>query len=307
MLTSFFSKSKPIHFVIVGLYMIFFYCLSNFFYSDQDLDIFYFSKKILGLIALLLSMFLLNFTANKNDLTKNNTFKIILFAAFTALFPETLQNNDIIFANLFIVLAFRRTVSLRTLLSRKEKIFDAIFWISVASLFSFWAIVFAVIVLVALIIYNTDNFKNWLIPIIAFLSVGLLATCFHLLVYDEFYTWEEWSQQPNLDFTKYGETEILIPLSFILAFTLWSGTYFFGSFQRVPAVVRSSFILVLFLLIASIVVAIFAPTKNSSELLFFLVPLSIIAANYFDRARDKWFKEALLIILIVLPFVLPLF
>jgi putative effector of murein hydrolase LrgA (UPF0299 family) len=49
-----------------------------------------------------------------------------------------------------------------------------------------------------------------------------------------------------------------------------------------------------------------SPNKNGSEFLFLFAPLSIIITNYLETIKERWFKEALIIGLVVTPILILL-
>ncbi|MGY5845939.1 DUF6427 family protein [Salegentibacter sp. HM20] len=304
MLTSFFSKSKPINGIAIAIFMAVFFVIANLSLWDYDLEIAVIGEKLGSFLAFLLSAYVLNFIAKKNELTRRSAYKVLFFALFTCSFFPLLVNHPVIFSNLFVLLAFRRIISLRSNKDMQMKIFDASFWIFIASLFYFWSILFILLVYVGVLFY-LPYFKNWLIPPVAFLAVALLSICFHLLAYEEIYWFWEWHQSSNFDFSNYRELKILIPLSIFLSLLLWTLGTFLKLINKANVSMRASLNLVLVFLGVAASVAILAPTKNGSELIFFFVPLSIVVSNYFDRKKDKIFKEILLALLILLPFVLP--
>jgi len=301
MLTSFFSKSKPVNFLAVTIFMAVFYISANLTTLFNALDLSTWSTKVGIFISFILSATVLDFIAKKNDLTKRSAFKIVIFAVFSVSFLTILQNNQVILANLCILLALRRIISLKSRKDIPQKIFDATFWICIASLFYFWTILFLVIVFVGILVHAANYFKNWLIPLVAFCTVGALVTSFHILAYSEFYTLGKWFQESSFDFKLYQNFQILIPLSIILGVGLWTLFYYFGLMQKSSVNSRPTYVLVLFTLALSIFTAIFSPTKDGSELIFLFAPLSIIVSNYFEGKKEKVFKEILLIGLILMP------
>jgi hypothetical protein len=305
MLTSFFSKSKPINFLAVILFMTVFYVLANL---RPLFDSFSFSEmaaKLGVLIVFVISVSVLNFIAKKNELTKRSAFKILIFGVLAVSFWEILRNDQVIIANLFVLLALRRVISLRSQKEIRQKIFDATFWICIASLFYFWAILFLVIVYSGILLHVANYFKNWLVPGVAFLAVLGLVTTFSILMYNDFYTFSLWYETSSFDFAQYNNPALLIPLSIILALTLWTLFFYLGLLQKANINARPTYILVLLTMVTAIGVALFSPVKNGSELLFFLVPLSIIASNYFESKKEKVFKEILLFGLILMPILIP--
>lgn len=303
MLTSFFSKSRPITFVAVAIYMVIFYLLAGVegFPGSSVLTLL---KEAGVLLAFLLSSVIIDFIAKRNEITKRNAYKTILFAAFACMLFEGLRSNDVVVANLFVLLALRRIVSLKSQRETQMKIFDATLWILVASLFYFWSVLFLFLVFCGIILHVGHNFKNWLVPGIAFLTVLSITTSGDLLINNSFYTFSEWFQPTNFDFTGYQQPLILIPVSFLLALTLWSLFFYLGMLQRASANLKASLMLVLISLFIALAIAIFAPTKNSSELFFFLAPLAMVVTKYFEEMKDKWFKEILLWLIVGLPILL---
>ncbi len=72
MLTSFFSNSRPINFIIVAFYILVFYldCNFNSLFSGLLLGCYYWKRECLLLI--ILSVFMLNFVSGRNELTGRN-------------------------------------------------------------------------------------------------------------------------------------------------------------------------------------------------------------------------------------------
>ncbi len=301
MLTSFFSKSKPLNLTVIIIFMCGFYLSVNFSELIQDFQAGRFFEKIAVLLALIFSLLVLNFIAKKNELTKRSAYKTLLFAVFSVSFFSLLKNESVIIANLCILLALRRIISLRSYKFIQKKIFDATFWISIATLYHFWSGLFFIVVFFAILNF-ASSFRNWLIPMVAFTAVASLTLCFHLLVYDQFYSFSNWFQQSNFDFSAYGEIKLLVPLSVILGLLLWTIFYYFSGIQKASITRRPTLSLILLSLVVAAAVAVLSPTKNGSELMFFFVPLSIIVSNYFDSKKEKIFKDLLLAALIIMPF-----
>ena len=305
MLSSFFSKSKPINIILVGLFILAFYLNANYqnvFTSSANT----FFREITVLLLLLLSLFLLNFISGKNELTGKNSFKIVLFGGFLCMFPAALENDNVIVANLFVLLALRRVLSLRTQRDVIKKIFDASLWICLASLFYFWSILFLILVFFGVLFHVSHKLRNWLVPLVAVLTVFSITTSVDLLLTDTFYTFPEWFQESNFDFSAYRNIKILIPVAFLFALTAWSSFFYVIIIQKATANFKVSLFLILFFVFLALTVAVFAPDKNSSELLFFFSPLALVVTNYFQVMKDKWFKEILLLIIILLPILLQI-
>ncbi len=307
MLTSFFSKSKPVIFITVVLFMAVFYILANLQALVQEFGLYTLLTKLGIFLCFLVSALVLDFIAKKNELTKRSGFKILIFAVCSVSFAAILKDNQVIIANLCVLLALRRVISLK---SRKDvalKIFDATFWICIASLFYFWSILFLFIVYCGILFHAVNYFKNWLIPLVAIFVVFILVATYHILVNDAFYSLTAWFQESSFRFENYRDPLLFIPLSILITLALWTSSYYFKIFQQAGIRSQPTYMLVFITLLISILVGIFSPVKNGSELLFFFVPLSIIASNYFEGRNERTFKEILLIGLILMPILVPIF
>ena len=117
-------------------------------------------KTSVRLIVAVFFVFLLDFIISKNNLTKKNGYAIMTFGLLFGLFPEALRYSDLLFANLFVLFALRRLISLQTNLHTKKKFFDAGFWVMMATLFHFWSVLFFAVVIVALIYHSKNNLKK---------------------------------------------------------------------------------------------------------------------------------------------------
>ena len=306
MLTSFFSKSKPVNFLAVIIVMALFYVFANYEVLFTGFNVSLIAKKTGILVCFIIGVWVLDFIARKNELTQRSAFKIVLFAVFSVSFLSILRDNQVIVANLCVLMALRRIISLKSHKEIQKKIFDATFWICIASLFYFWSILFLVVVYCGILVYTANYFKNWLIPPVAFFGVFLLVTAFHIVFYDDFYSFQAWFQESSFDFQPYNDPDLLIPLSIILALSVWTITYYIGLLKKASINSRPTYTLVLLTLLVSVAIAVFSPVKNGSEFIFFFVPLSIIASNYFESKQEKIFKEILLLGLILMPFLIPI-
>ena len=181
MITSIFSKSRPANYIIITTLLVvcYFLYLQNFPETMETLQ--GIGSKLALLLVLIGSLFIINFVTKKNGLSKDNSFAFLIFFSFLILFPTTLGNTELILSNFFILLALRRLISLQSLLTPKEKIFDASFWIFIASIFHFWSILFILIVFVSILFHVSRDYRNWVLPFIAFFSVGIIGLMYALI------------------------------------------------------------------------------------------------------------------------------
>lgn len=307
MFASVFDKSKPINFLIVGLAMTLSYCFANFVTSPEVFSIDYFFKKIGLLLIYLLLMVLIDFIVKRNRVNKRNTFAILLFASFTIWFPDIVRNDEILLSGFFILLALRRIISLKSGIDTKKKIFDAAFWICVGSLFFEWSILFLFLVFLAVLFYEANDYRNWLIPIVAMATVYMLATCFFLLTSDSFFNFRHFFPEPNWKFEIGGSWHEFIPLAIFSLFSVVTAIHYVFLIQHASSSMKSSLVLILAILVTSLLVILCSSTETHGEILFFIFPVAIIGANYFETLKRRRFKNTLLGLLILLTLIFPFF
>ena len=313
MLTSFFGKSNPINYLILSVFIAAGYLLGVISGTSIVLTPSSLFNHGVYIILSVFSLLLFDFIIRKNHLTKNNTFAILFFACFMVMLPVIFLQHKILLANLFLLLALRRIMSLRNDSNSEKKILDASFWITVASLFYFWSLLFFVPLYIAIFQKPNSNYKQMLVPFTGFFAVIIMNTAYHSLVNDTFSWFFEWRDQISLNFSNYGSASILVPVTVILAFYVWTGVHRVLKMANVPSKNKSNHLLLIYVSIVSFVIALMGPEKTGAELLFLLAPLSIIVANYIEnfgadqyRHDDKTetrFKEIMLWLVVLLPFV----
>jgi hypothetical protein len=299
MITRFFSTSKPIHLVLVSFFVFGLFFMIRFGLYSEDITIINTLKELLLYGITLLSVFVLSFFVNKNNLTKQNSFKILFFSLFLACIPETLQHGNIIISNVFILFAIRRIISLRTNLHVKKKLFDAAFWIALASLFYFWSILFLILVFAALIFYSIGKVNNWIIPITGIITIALMVVCYYIITGNSFNNMFSYIDTISFDFSNYNSWNFIISITIILSLGLWALFFYIRKLQDKSRAFRSSFILILIALIISLSIVIIAPNKNGSEFIFMFAPLAIITTNYIESIKETWFAEVFVWLIVI--------
>ncbi|MBC2843842.1 DUF6427 family protein [Winogradskyella flava] len=301
MITSIFSKSRPINFIIVVVFIVLLFVIVNFnllFNSANEI-----LKGIVKLGIAIFSIFLLDFIITKNDLTQKNSYAIMTLGLLFGMFPKALGFLDLLLASLFVFFALRRLISLHTNHQIKKKLFDAGFWIMLATLFYFWAILFFALVIVALIYHSQNDIKNTIIPFVGVATVIILLITFNIVAYDEYIKPSNFDRYASLDFTSYNSKANILKFTVLFTSFIWILIYFFRMLPDKNKKLRPSYFLVAWASIISILVAIIAPSKNGSEFIFIFAPYSIIMANYIEVISERWFREIFVVLLLVTPII----
>ncbi|HLV40013.1 DUF6427 family protein [Xanthomarina sp.] len=302
MISSFFSKAKPIHFVVVTLLLFIAFTLTKVYNIKETVDFFLIVKQILLFGVCFFSIFVFDFLSGKNDLTKSNSYKILFFSLFMVLMPQTFMDSKLLIANLFILFALRRIISIRSKIFINKKVFDAAFWIGMASLLCFWASLYFILLFAALLLYAVADVKNWIIPFVGALTVVVLTVSFLLLTNTDIETYlSNINTDISFDFSPLNANQIIVSSTVILSYFVWAVFFYIIRIKSKTKSYKPSYLLVLLAALIAIAIVVISPQKTGAEFIFLFAPMSIIMANYLEIISEKWFKEILIWLLILVP------
>ena len=291
MLASVFSKTRPFNYLVIGILSLVFFILKTISTASVDATWVYYAEE-LGLFLLVFgSIFLTNFIALKNGLTKGNNYALLLFFVFLLFFSSVFQNKNIIISNFLLLLALRRLISLKSLLSTKEKIFDASFWILLAALFHFWSIFYIVLVFIAIILHVSKDYRNWIIPFIALLAVTILFFLANSLLDNGLMSTLLSKTYISFDFYYFDNVYQRIALAVFASISLFAFVLHVFDIPNKALNMQSSHKTILFSFILGVGIYVLSANKNNGSLAFCFAPLAIIGANFIEKIENNWVKE----------------
>ena len=291
MIASVFSKTRPFNYLVIGILSLVFFVLKTISTASADATWVYYAEE-LGLFLLVLgSVFLTNFIALKNGLTKGNNYALLLFFVFLLFFSSMFQNKNIIISNFLLLLALRRLISLKSLLSTKEKIFDASFWILLAALFHFWSIFYIVLVFIAIILHVSKDYRNWIIPFIALLAVTILFFLANSLLDNSLMSTLLSKTYISFDFYYFDNVYQRIALAVFTSISLFVFVLHVFDIPNKALNMQSSHKTILFSFILGVGIYVLSANKNNGSLAFCFAPLAIIGANFIEKIENNWVKE----------------
>ncbi|MCU4187892.1 DUF6427 family protein [Flavobacterium sp. HXWNR29] len=291
MIASVFSKTRPFNYLVIGILSLVFFILKTISTASADATWVYYAEE-LGLFLLVLgSVFLTNFIALKNGLTKGNNYALLLFFVFLLFFSSVFQNKNIIISNFLLLLALRRLISLKSLLSTKEKIFDASFWILLAALFHFWSIFYIVLVFIAIILHVSKDYRNWIIPFIALLAVTILFFLANSLLDNGLMSTLLSKTYISFDFYYFDNVYQRIALAVFASISLFAFFLHVFDIPNKALNMQSSHKTILFSFILGVGIYVLSANKNNGSLAFCFAPLAIIGANFIEKIENNWVKE----------------
>ncbi|PRZ26265.1 DUF6427 family protein [Flavobacterium granuli] len=299
MITSVFKKSTPLNFsLVVFLILVFF-----FLFQIQDLawtnSLVLISEKVGLLTILLASVFITNFISKKNGLSKDSSYIILFYLLFSLFFPTLLGNTNLLLANFFLLLAFRRLISLQSLKASKEKIFDASLWIFAASLFHFWSILYIVLVFISIIFHVSRDYRNWILPFIAFIAVGTIFTFFSLVLDLNSIEYISRSVQTNFEINYFTNNYQNGALSIYATVALFFIISMFSTLSNRPQILHSSYKKIIASFFIGVLIFLVSANKSNDLLVFTIAPLAMLASSHIEMPQLKLKQEMVLVVLII--------
>jgi len=254
----------------------------------------------LGLFVLLIgSVFITNFVAKKNGLSKDSGYTIFFYLLFLLFFPSLLNNMNLILSNFFILLALRRLLSLQSLKASKEKIFDASLWIFVAALFDFWSILYIILVFISIIFHVAKDYRNWVLPLIAFFAVGIISLGFSLISNNDILGHITKNATLNFNIDYFTNTYQNIAFSIYLTVALFFVISMFASLSSRSLLLHSSFKKIIASFFIGIVIFAISSNKSNDLLIYTIAPLSIMATSHIEVKQLQLKQEMVLTVLIL--------
>lgn len=229
-----------------------------------------------------------------------NTFPFLFFFLFLILFPEVLNNFTLVISNFCILLAMRRLISLQSLVTPKEKIFDASLWIFLATLFHFWSILYIFLVFVSIILHVSRDYRNWILPYIGFFTVLILFVLTAFIFDKSMINHLKESASINFDFNYFTNKYQNISLSIFVVISALFLLALLFSLSNKPLIVLPAFKKIIISYLIGITIFVISPLKSDSILVYTFMPLSVMATSYIENATIKWAKEATSLIIVVL-------
>lgn len=289
--------------------------LFGLFLAHLNSNVFNFLIGAFSLFLLLASVLLAKFIISKNDLNKKNNYSLVAICFFIGLFmQEIFIFDDILIANIFLLLAIRKIYSIRNPININKKVFDASFWILISSVFYIPILYFFIILFTALILYSHFNLKNLVVIISAILSATIFLYLMEVIssgyinIVD--FTTVLFFDIPTLDYISSFDENILniswsiktivffsflIPLIFIF---IWNMFIKKNERRRTTTLIFLTIILALIIFISNL---------NSMAFVFLFFPLIIIFTSCVEQARSKRVKNLVLSIGLLSPYLLILF
>jgi hypothetical protein len=221
-------------------------------------------------------------------------------------FPEVLLDSNAILCSFFILLAVRRLLSLRSLKNIKLKIFDATLWIMVASLFYDWALMYLLLVFVAIYFYQPKNIRNWLIPFVSIFTMSIITFAILALINNPYYLSEHYNFNFDIKTGNFNDFKVGAYLFFYVFIVLLSGFLGYIKLGNVGVGRLVSMRLILYLFLIGLLIYLFKSSLDNHPIMITFFPAVVFMASYVETIKRDRIKELVLLTVIIIPFIVLL-
>ncbi len=279
MITSLFKKSTPLNYTIVVTAALVVFLL---FLAGREAGAFSWLGAFSTMVFFLASLFIVNFIAKKNSLSRDSTFTVLFYVLFVMFFPGIFDKPRLMLAGFFILLSLRRLISMHSFKAIREKIFDASVWVFVATLFHFWSIVFLLLVFLSILFHVSRDYRNWVLPFLAFFAVNIAFLLF-ALAFDPGLI-GELREHAYADFSMgyFSSQTEQGALSLYAAVALFFTSSMIFSVSARPLVVQASYKKVVAWFFLAVFIFLASPGKSNETLVFTFAPLAIMATAHVE-------------------------
>lgn len=302
MLANFFGKSKPVNFILITLLFLGYVIFDFIIDANFEFSLRYFTNSLVAFPFFLVLFFLFNFVISKNKLTRDNSYAFLLFVIGLGFLEIVQVAYTTVLIYLLLFLFLRRVYSLRRVKSVYQKLFDSGLWLGILFIFSPAYLLYLVLLYTAVFLFVKITVRTVLIPILGLITPVIL-----------YFTYLFWNDNLTT-FYQLFEVVLIIDIDFYL--TNYYGLFLmlFMMFSAISIIVRTtkilsvsnkfkrSWVLLLVHLAIAILFVFFVKNKNGSELISFLIPASIIIANWLQFVEKKIIINIVLMLFFLLSF-----
>jgi len=261
---------------------------------------------IIALILVIGESILLNYILNKFEImAKKTAMPAIFYCLLMSCCKPLTHFYPLLFSNFFILLAlFKIGLSYRVD-EAFSSVFDASFFIAIASLFYFPSIIIYPLIWVTLIVIRPFIWREWVISLVGLLLPYLFVVVYYFwtdkvnfLLYDKIFFP---SSDSLLSISNQRQTFLFVA-SFLLLLLILSVVHLLKGWP-VNTILSRNFLVVLFWLLGlSILSYTMAPVFNITYLAIAAIPLAVFIANFYLMTRFKWTSEIIFILFVTALF-----
>jgi len=256
-----------------------------------------------ALLLIIVEAFFLNYILTRNNVVEENTYLAAFIYMLLMSSDKTfLTLHPLIFSNFFLLLVLYKLINTYRKEEAFSEVFDAAFFLSIASLFYFPSLVMFPVIWVILLFIRPFVWREWVISIVglglpylfvfvyyfwmdelkSFLFEGIILTT----LYDKFNT------------LHIPSTPILIYVFILLFIFMIALIKQINKSGKSQILARNTNIFFISFLVFALLSYLVAPELKMNYLSFAVIPFSTVVSNYLVSEKKMWRAELLFLLLL---------
>ncbi|WP_025142181.1 DUF6427 family protein [Pedobacter jeongneungensis] len=255
---------------------------------------------IAGILVYIQALIFNRIVNNHNLLGKPSFLQGLMFITGTSLFMPFMILSPALICNFLLIWIIDKFLKLGKSANSINTVFDIGMIIAIGTLVYFPFMVMLLMIFLALLLFRSFNWREWVAGLIGFITVFFFLAVFYYWNdnLSSFYQiWEPLGNKfPSVFKINYNDYLVLIPVAVIIILaSLQLRENFFRSFIST----RKSFQLLFFMFIVSAASFYLKPDFRTWHFLLCVPPGAVLLAYYFSNAKKRWFYETLFLLFVL--------
>lgn len=300
LLSKLFSSNKPFTYVILAVVLLLFYSVHLYFGVEisynQPIQMI---TTIVSFAVIISTLLLVQYMIAKHKLNDNNLYGLFFYVCFLLLFPSYFDSFVIVMVNFFLLLSLQFILTLQYVTNHKKWLFDASFYLAIAVLIQPITALFFILIYYGIIWQSSKDYRNALVPIVAFLMTLALAWGLEFVVPSISLIPSTADFKTSFTFDYFTSEDQRIALSLYAGLLLQLLLWTFVLRRKIKQHYLFKYYCILLFLLISIVVFLFANDKSNALLAYTFFPMATIAGDIIVRIKRIWFREIVLWLMLI--------
>jgi len=255
---------------------------------------------IAGILVYIQALIFNRIVNNHNLLGKPSFLPGLMFITGTSLFMPFMILSPALICNFLMIWIIDKFLKLGKSANSINTVFDIGMIIAIGTLVYFPFMVMLFMIFLALLLFRSFNWREWVAGLIGFITVFFFLAVFYYWNDNLSSFYQIWkplgNKFPSVFKINYNDYLVLIPVAVIIILaSLQLRENFFRSFIST----RKSFQLLFFMFIVSAVSFYLKPDFRTWHFLLCVPPGAVLLAYYFSNAKNRWFYETLFLLFVL--------
>jgi len=255
---------------------------------------------IAGILVYIQALIFNRIVNNHNLLGKPSFLPGLMFITGTSLFMPFMILSPALICNFLLIWIIDKFLKLGKSANSINTVFDIGMIIAIGTLVYFPFMVMLLMIFLALLLFRSFNWREWVAGLIGFITVFFFLAVFYYWNDNLSSFYQIWkplgNKFPSVFKINYNDYLVLIPVAVIIILaSLQLRENFFRSFIST----RKSFQLLFFMFIVSAASFYLKPDFRTWHFLLCVPPGAVLLAYYFSNAKKRWFYETLFLLFVL--------